>query len=254
MAFVLGADESGAHDHRCISHMYLDPFHPQDAHDEAESVTCCSCSCSTTPSGSDRGTPEIVMHPQLTPSSALATQTPSPTVVSQSLSDDEHPKKTDSDPIIRRTFHSCLEEKKEIWQGPSRNDLISVGLAASHAIWLAAGEHRETPPVLKLASFEEPPMSLPLRAPAPATETATVEMEDGTQLHRAAPNAPPHVGPRPPRAIRTLKLPLSIHPHEISALALDDANGVIALATTRSELWLLDYAISPATLRVPEYA
>ena len=64
---------------------------------------------------------------------------------------------------------------------------------------------------------------------------------------------PSRSGPIPPSAIRTLKLPMSIHPHEISALALDDANGVIGLATTRSELWLLDYAITPASVRAPEF-
>jgi len=51
-----------------------------------------------------------------------------------------------------------------------------------------------------------------------------------------------------------LKLPMSIRPSEISAMALDDANGVIVLATTRNELWLLDYAISPSSLRVAEFA
>lgn len=245
MAFVIGADPTGINDHRCISHMYLDPFNPPDQ-DEAESV--CSCGMSSgsseasTPSSSARGTPDIQMLPTFTSLS-------SPTVVARSImGDGDHHKM----PIARRTFHSCLEEKREIWPGPSRNDLIAVGLGASHAIWLAAGE---TGPELKLASFEEPPFPLPLRAPGKGGEGAEpmmAVMDDGTQVLRASAEASPRIGPYPPRAIRTLKLPLSIHPHEISALALDDANGIISLATTRSELWLLDYAVAPMAVRGAE--
>lgn len=250
MAFVLGADPSGINDYRCISHMYLDPFNPPDP-DEEDDV--CSCGMSSgsseasTPSTSLRGTPDIQMLPSFTTSSALAA---SPTVVARSIMGDEHHKTESQAPIARRTFHSCLEERKEIWQGPSRNDLISVGLGASHAIWLAAGDHG---PELKLASFEEPPFPLPLRTPTSSDKTggerAVAHMEDGSEVLRAPATMSPRIGPYPPRALRNLKLPMSIHPQEISALALDDANGVISLATTRSELWLLDYAVAPAALR-----
>lgn len=161
--------------------------------------------------------------------------------------------KNENAPTIRRTFHSCLEERKEIWQGPSRNDLISVGLSASHAIWLSASEGG---PELKLASFQEPPCALPLREPleegAPPRQVAEV-VADGSTIYRATGVPSSRVGPIPPKAIRTLKLPMSIHGHEISALALDDSNGVIALATTRSEMWLLDYAVAPSALKPVDF-
>ncbi|KAG8925297.1 hypothetical protein FRC01_010391 [Tulasnella sp. 417] len=191
-------------------------------------------------------------------SSALASQTPSPSFSAREEFGGSDKGDFDGSRIIRRTFHSCLEEKREIWQGPSRNDLISVGLGASHAVWLAAGERPTDPAELKLASFEEPPFPLPIR-PCPAhgsqrTSGVVAIMEDGTQVVGTPGQESSWMGPMPPKAIRTLKLPMSIHPHEISALALDDANGVIALATTRSELWLLDYAVAPITIRGAEFA
>ncbi|KAG8901498.1 mitochondrial inner membrane protein required for protein import [Tulasnella sp. 403] len=159
MAFVLGADPSGIHDHRCISHMYLDPFRPIDSMEEGDEDPVQTQSTHGS-SSSELDTPDITMHPSFDPS---APHSPSPTLAGSSILGDDELSKTspaESAPIVRRTFHSCLEEKKEIWQGPSHNDLISVGLGASHAIWLAAGEQQ---PELKLASFEEPPYPLPLR-------------------------------------------------------------------------------------------
>lgn len=240
MAFYLGEDPTGVNDHRCISHMFLDPFHR--IKNSEEETTRPELERSSSSSDSKPGTPVFVApsHSFAT-SSALsgshhhATPSPTMTMVSdfgdESMSVEKGDDAAKKDQMVRRTFHSCLEEKREVWQGPSRNDLISVGLGASHAIWLATGEGE---PELKLASFEEPRHPLPLRCHGnhgspPATA--------GTQEKR--------VGEMPPKVIRTLKLPLAIQSHEISALALDDANGIIALATAKGELWLLDYGIMP---------
>ncbi|KAG8980614.1 hypothetical protein FRB90_007593 [Tulasnella sp. 427] len=263
MAFVLGADPSGRQDHRCISHMYLDPFKTVEQSEDSgsDSSDAASVSSGTYVSSpgassprSSHGSSSSSDEVDFPTSSALASQTPSPSLIAHSEFGGNEKSEYDGAPIIRRTFHSCLEEKREIWQGPSRNDLISVGLGASNAIWLAAGEKPTDAAELKLASFEEPPFPLPLRA-SPCHPAHVVEiMEDGAQVVSGSSAPTTWVGPVPPKAIRTLKLPMSIHPHEISALALDDANGVIALASTRSELWLLDYAVAPTAIRGAEFA
>jgi len=264
MAFVLGADPSGINDHRCISHMYLDPFRPPDSNEVDHQGTKSEPQSSDS---SESSSPSVSPLPSFTPSSALSALTPSPMSVVESMFGGEegshsnericHCQNDNDDEdaqTVRRTFHSCLEEKRDVWQGPSRNDLISVGLAASHVIWLAA---RDGEPELKLASFEEPPFPLPLR-PVPEerrrTPDGAIIVEEPTAIRHARDLTPQRLGMMPPRAIRTLKLPMSIHLHEISALALDDANGIVAIGTARSELWLLDYAVAPATLRGAEYA
>ncbi|KAG9047902.1 hypothetical protein FS837_001231 [Tulasnella sp. UAMH 9824] len=263
MAFVLGADPSGRQDHRCISHMYLDPFKQVEQGEDggsesSDSGSVASGTYAPSPGDSSPRSSHASSEVDFPTSSALASQTPSPSLIAQSEFGGSEKGDFDNSPVIRRTFHSCLEEKREIWQGPSRNDLISVGLGASHAVWLAAGERPTDPAELKLASFEEPPFPLPLR-PCPAhgsqrTSGVVAIMDDGTQVVGTPGGESSWIGPMPPKAIRTLKLPMSIHPHEISALALDDANGVIALATTRSELWLLDYAVAPTAIRGAEFA
>ncbi|KAG8987160.1 hypothetical protein FRB94_002586 [Tulasnella sp. JGI-2019a] len=237
MAFYLGEDPSGANDHRCISHMFLDPFHriKNEAEESHPSLERSSSSSDLKP-----GTPVFIAPESFVPSSALSgnhgASSPTMTIVSDLSDEAMSVEKADGgkkDQMVRRTFHSCLEEKREVWQGPSRNDLISVGLGASHAIWLATGEGD---PELKLASFEEPPLPLPLRCQGnhgSPSRTSAVGLDEK------------RIGVMPPKVIRTLRLPLAIQSHEISALALDDANGIIALATAKGELWLLDYGVMP---------
>ncbi|KAG8860126.1 hypothetical protein FRB96_004149 [Tulasnella sp. 330] len=241
MAFYLGEDPTGANDHRCISHMFLDPFHRIKSCEEAMHP---ALERSSSSSDLKPGTPVFVAPDSFATSSALSgnnhgTPSPTMTMVSDFGDDSMSVEKGDDvkkDQTVRRTFHSCLEEKREVWQGPSRNDLISVGLGASHAIWLATGEGE---PELKLASFEEPPHPLPLRCHNSHGSPIAIPLTAGRQEMR--------IGEMPPKVIRTLKLPLAIQSHEISALALDDANGIIALATAKGELWLLDYGIMPGT-------
>ncbi|KAG8932323.1 hypothetical protein FRC02_001330 [Tulasnella sp. 418] len=252
MSFVLAADPSGLNDYRCVSQRFLNPYEktPAEPVKEEEEVeveddddddddaateiedalanpqeqdvdpTSYSDPLSPSTPALNSGllaqpvlsfpvSPAVGSHPFASPT------TSAPHPLSHLLGQNQKRMQ----PMAKRTFHSCWDVKQEIMQGPSRNDLIAVGSGSSHAVWLASNLNNAfSEPELKLASF----------APnADGLEGDCCGAEGGR--------------------IRTLKLPASLNARDISAVALDDASGILALSTIRSELWILDYAVRPSS-------
>ena len=166
------------------------------------------------PTTTQTATVSIKTEHQTTSSPSIPTTGPTsarkPTPGPQKSEESQTPR--DSIPI-KRDFHSCLEVQDDIWHGPGGNDLISAGYGGYYNAWIAMTERG---PVLKLAS-----LVADARKPDPSGEPCQ------------------HV-------VRTLQLPSSIYPHGISAIALDDVNGKITLATIHHDIWVLDYAVPPS--------